>query len=220
MRCKALGGVNWHQAGLEAVQKLTCTPGLVLRPSRAPQGSLWATLLIHGWKCACKFDSFSCKSVAGMLRTSRPCLTTSSHFLRICFLSFFILPVERRGLRPADFCRGLTGLTMEKPERSPSSKDCSEVPQALLNRISARTRPTNQQSQSTAAANNNNKVQTKTAAPLQHIFFLCLYKGVETKSAAKPLFFDHSPENNQPTSTSASSSSSSSGGSIRSAKPL
>ena len=34
--------------------------------------------------------------------------------------------------------------------------------------------------------NNNNKVQTKTAAPLQHILFLCLYKGVE---------------NNQPTST-------------------
>ena len=37
--------------------------------------------------------------------------------------------------------------------------------------------------------NNNNKVQTKAAAPLQHLLFLCLYKGVETKSAAPSLFF-------------------------------
>ena len=55
--------------------------------------------------------------------------------------------------------------------------------------------------------NNNNKVQTKTAAPLQHILPLCLYKGVETKSAAPSLFFDLPPKNNQPTSTFTSSGS-------------
>ena len=36
---------------------------------------------------------------------------------------------------------------------------------------------------------NNNKVQTQTAVPLQDILFLCLYKGVETKSAAPSLIF-------------------------------
>ena len=43
---------------------------------------------------------------------------------------------------------------------------------------------------------NNNKVQTKTAAPLQHICFLGLYKGVETKTAAPSLFFN--PPRKQP----------------------
>ena len=42
--------------------------------------------------------------------------------------------------------------------------------------------------------NNNNKLQTKTVAPLQHVLFLCLYKGVETKSAAPSLFFDPPPK--------------------------
>ena len=44
--------------------------------------------------------------------------------------------------------------------------------------------------------NNNSKVQTKTAAPLQHVLFLCLYKGVETNSAAPSLVFD--PPRKQP----------------------
>ena len=42
--------------------------------------------------------------------------------------------------------------------------------------------------------NNNNKVQTKTATPLHHIFFLFLYKGVETNSATPSLFFDPPPK--------------------------
>ena len=49
--------------------------------------------------------------------------------------------------------------------------------------------------------NNNNKVQTKTATPLHHIFFLFLYKGVETNSATPSLFFDPPPQNNRTTST-------------------
>ena len=49
--------------------------------------------------------------------------------------------------------------------------------------------------------NNTNKVQTKTATPLHHIFFLFLYKGVETNSATPSLFCDPPPKNNQTTST-------------------
>ena len=37
---------------------------------------------------------------------------------------------------------------------------------------------------------NNNKVQTKTATPLQHTFFLYLYKGVETNTAAPAFSFE------------------------------
>ena len=71
---------------------------------------------------------------------------------------------------------------------------------------------------------NKNKVQAKTAAPLQHILFLCLYAGMETTSAAPSLFFGQprkQPDNKYFTSngsacTSASSGTSTSGSRSRS----
>ena len=47
--------------------------------------------------------------------------------------------------------------------------------------------------------NNNNKVQTKTAAPLQDILFLCLYKGVEKNLQPRRCYFD--PPRKQTTCT-------------------
>ena len=55
--------------------------------------------------------------------------------------------------------------------------------------------------------NNNNKVQTKTATPLHHIFFLFLYKGVETNSATPSFPPPKQPDNKHCTATTTSGTS-------------
>ena len=84
-------------------------------------------------------------------------------------------------LPPAPRSTSTTNNNQQQPPRSTTTNIHQQHPPT-----------TNQQPLTTANnnnSNNNNKVQTKTAASLQDILFLCLYKGVETKSATPSLLF-------------------------------
>ena len=58
-----------------------------------------------------------------------------------------------------------------------------------------------QQQQQQEQEQEQNEAQTKTAAPLRDILFLCLYKGWKQNLQPRRCYFDPPPENNQPTCT-------------------
>ena len=64
-------------------------------------------------------------------------------------------------------------------------KDQATITDIPFNHVSSKVRKQQQQQQEQQSTKNN-----CTAAPLQHILFLCLYKGVETTSSAPSLFFE------------------------------